>query len=136
MTSPSSSSGGGSGGPGRRGAPPARVGRVGGVDAEQVWRVAGGVKDPEVRTPIAELGLLDGVEVDPGGRVTVRFHLTSPLCPARFAGQIGQEIRRRVARLDGVCSVEVILGDHFMAQALHQLINHGDHTATTRGVLR
>jgi metal-sulfur cluster biosynthetic enzyme len=106
------------------------------VDLERIRRVAGSVKDPEVRTTIAELGLLDQVEVDEAGRVTVRFHLTSPLCPAKFAGQIGQQIRRRVARLPGVTSVEVILGDHFMAQALHQLINHGNHTATTKGVLR
>ena len=105
-------------------------------DVELVRRVAGGVKDPEVRTSLAELGLLDQVEVDDSGHVTVRFHLTSPLCPARFAGQIGQQVRRRVARLPGVASVEVILGDHFMAQALHQLINHGNHTAATKGVLR
>jgi metal-sulfur cluster biosynthetic enzyme len=105
-------------------------------DVDQVRRVAGSVKDPEVRTTLADLGLLDEVEVDQAGRVRVRFHLTSPLCPARFAGQIGQEVRRRVARLPGVASVEVVLGDHFMAQALHQLINHGNHTAATKGVLR
>lgn len=112
---------------------PAR--RAPAVDPERVRRVAGAVKDPEVRTSIADLGLLDAVEVD-GGRVTVRFHLTSPLCPAKFAGGIGQEIRRRVARLPGVESVEVILGDHFMAEALHRLINQGDRSAVTRGLLR
>jgi len=105
------------------------------VDPERVRRVAGAVKDPEVRTPIVELGLLDEVEVD-AGRVTVRFHLTSPLCPAKFAGAIGQEIRRQVARLPGVESVEVVLGDHFMAEALHRLINEGDRSAVTRGVMR
>ena len=99
-------------------------------------RVAGAVKDPEVRTSIAELGLLDEVEVD-GGRVTVRFHLTSPLCPAKFAGAIGQEIRRKVARLPGGSKeVEVVLTDHFMAEALHRLINEGDRFAETRGVMR
>jgi metal-sulfur cluster biosynthetic enzyme len=92
------------------------------VDLERVRAVAGGVKDPEVRTPIAELGLLDEVEVE-GGHVTVRFHLTSPLCPHRFAGQIGRQIRSRVARLPGVGSVEVVLQDHFAAAELHRLIN-------------
>jgi len=105
------------------------------TDVELVRRVAGAVKDPEVRTPIAALGLLDEVEVD-GGRVTVHFHLTSPLCPAKFAGAIGQEIRRRVARLPGVESVEVVLGDHFMADALHRLIHEGDRSVETRGVMR
>ena len=105
------------------------------VDRERVRKVAGSVKDPEVRTSIAELGLLDEVEVD-GGRVTVRFHLTSPLCPAKFAGAIGQEIRRKVAKLPGVEGVEVVLTDHFMAEALHRLINEGDRFAETRGVMR
>ena len=105
------------------------------VDLEQVRRVAGAVHDPEVRTPIVDLGLLDAVEAD-GGRVTVRFHLTSPLCPARFAGKIGQDIRRRVGRLPGVESVEVVLQDHFMAEALHALINQGDRGALARGLMR
>jgi len=105
------------------------------IEVERVRRVAGAVKDPEVRTSIADLGLLDEVEVD-GGRVTVHFHLTSPLCPAKFAGTIGQEIRRRVGRLPGVESVEVILGDHFMGEALHKLINRGERFAETRGVMR
>ena len=105
------------------------------VDRERVRRVAGSVKDPEVRMSIAELGLLDDVEVD-GGRVTVRFHLTSPLCPAKFAGAIGQEIRRKVARVPGVEAVEVVLTDHFMTETLHRLINEGDRFADTRGVMR
>jgi len=105
------------------------------TQVERIRRVAEAVKDPEVRTPIAELGLLDEVEVD-GGRVTVHFHLTSPLCPAKFAAAIGQEIRRRVARLPGVESVEVVLGDHFMAETLHRLINDGDRSVETRGVMR
>ena len=104
------------------------------TQVEQIRRVAGAVRDPEVRTSIAELGLLDDVEMH-GGRVTVHFHLTSPLCPAKFAGAIGQEIRRRVGRLPGVDSVQVVLGDHFMAHALYRLINEGDRSAETHGVM-
>ncbi len=70
------------------------------VDLERVRRGRGGGQGPRGPDPIADLGLLDEVEVD-GGRVTVRFHLTSPLCPAKFADAIGQEIRRQVARLPG-----------------------------------
>jgi metal-sulfur cluster biosynthetic enzyme len=105
------------------------------IDPANVRRVAGAVKDPEVRTSIAELGLLDEIDVD-GGRVTVHFHLTSPLCPAMFAGRIGQDIRRRVARLPGVESVEVVLQDHFMADELYRLINEGDRTVEVRGLMR
>ncbi|MGH2659834.1 MAG: metal-sulfur cluster assembly factor [Actinomycetota bacterium] len=92
------------------------------VDVGAVRRAAGSVPDPEVRRSIADLGLLDEVEVD-GGRVIVHFHLTSPLCPANFAARIGKEIRRRVAAVPEVRSVEVILQDHFIQDELHRLIN-------------
>jgi len=92
------------------------------VDVDAVRKAAGSVPDPEVRRSIADLGLLDEVEVD-GERVTVRFHLTSPLCPANFAARIGKEIRRRVAAVPGVHSVEVVLQDHFVQDELHRLIN-------------
>lgn len=92
------------------------------VDVDAVRNAAGSVPDPEVRRSIADLGLLDEVEVD-GGRVTVRFHLTSPLCPANFAARIGKEIRRRVSAVPGVQSVEVVLQDHFVRDELHRLIN-------------
>lgn len=92
------------------------------VDVDAVRRAAGSVPDPEVRRSIADLGLLDEVDVD-GGRVTVHFHLTSPLCPANFAARIGKEIRRRVAAVPGVTSVEVVLQDHFAQDELHRLIN-------------
>ncbi len=92
------------------------------VDVDAVRKAAGSVPDPEVRRSIADLGLLDEVEVD-GERVTVHFHLTSPLCPANFAARIGKEIRRRVAAVPGVQSVEVVLQDHFVQDELHRLIN-------------
>ena len=92
------------------------------VDVDAVRKAAGSVPDPEVRRSIADLGLLDEVEVD-GERVTVHFHLTSPLCPANFAARIGKEIRRRVAAVPGVQSVEVVLQDHFIQDELHRLIN-------------
>ena len=92
------------------------------IDVDEVRTAAGSVPDPEVRRTIADLGLLDQVEVE-GGRVTVHFHLTSPLCPATFAARIGKEIRRKVAALPGVESVEVVLQDHFIQDELHRLIN-------------
>ena len=92
------------------------------IDVDEVRTAAGSVPDPEVRRTIADLGLLDEVEVE-GSRVTVHFHLTSPLCPANFAARIGKEIRRRVAALPGVESVEVVLQDHFIQDELHRLIN-------------
>lgn len=91
-------------------------------DLAAVRAAAGSTPDPEVRRSLAELGLLDEVTAE-GGRVTVRFHLTSPLCPSRFAADIGREIRRRVEALPGVELCEVILQDHFLKNELQQRIN-------------
>ncbi|MGH7709576.1 MAG: metal-sulfur cluster assembly factor [Vulcanimicrobiaceae bacterium] len=92
------------------------------IDIEQVRAAAGSTPDPEVRRTIAQLGLLDDVVVD-GGKVTVHFHLTSPLCPSQFATKIGQTIRKRVEAVAGVESCDVVLRDHFVRDEIQDLIN-------------
>ena len=94
------------------------------IDRAAVHAAAGSVPDPEIRRSLAEMGLLDDVAVE-GDRVTVYFHLTSPLCPSKFATRIGQEIRRRVEAVPGVGSCEVVLRDHFLRERIQQLINAG-----------
>jgi ATP-binding protein involved in chromosome partitioning len=93
------------------------------VDVEAVRAAAGSVRDPEIRRSLSEMGLLDDVVVDDKSRVTVHFHLTSPLCPTKFATSIGQELRRRVEAIPGVASCEVVLRDHFLRERLQELIN-------------
>lgn len=92
------------------------------IDVQAVRVAAGSVRDPEIRRSLAEMGLLDEVQVV-GTQVTVHFHLTSPLCPSKFATSIGQEIRRRVEAIPGVASCEVVLRDHFLREKIQELIN-------------
>ena len=92
------------------------------IDADAIRAAAGSTRDPEIRRSLAELGLLDEVQIV-GTKVTVHFHLTSPLCPSKFATSIGQEIRRRVEAIPGVTSCEVVLRDHFLRDKLQELIN-------------
>ena len=92
------------------------------VDLETIRRVAGSVRDPEIRRSLAEMGLLDDVE-EHEGQVTVYFHLTSPLCPSKFATSIGQEIRRRVEEVQGVSLCKVMIRDHFLGAKLQEAIN-------------
>ncbi len=96
------------------------------IDVDAVRAAAGSTKDPEIRRSLGELGLLDDVLVVEG-QVTVHFHLTSPLCPAKFATSIGQEIRRRVEAVAGVTSCEVVLRDHFLREKLQERINARGH---------
>jgi ATP-binding protein involved in chromosome partitioning len=92
------------------------------VDINAVRAAAGSTRDPEIRRSLSELGLLDEVQVV-DGQVTVQFHLTSPLCPTKFATSIGQEIRRRVEAIPGVTSCEVVLRDHFLRAKIQERIN-------------
>ena len=95
------------------------------VDLAAVREAAGSVPDPEIRRSIADMDLLDDVTVDDQGQVEVRYHLTSPLCPSRFAVQIGREMRRRVELVEAVTGCRVIIQDHFIATDIAALVNEG-----------
>src|SRR5215472_9214494 len=92
------------------------------IDIDAVRKAAGSTRDPEIRRSLGELGLLDEVQVE-GSQVTVHFHLTSPLCPTKFATSIGQEIRKRVEAVPGVTSCEVVIRDHFLREKIQEQIN-------------
>lgn len=92
------------------------------IDVDAVRTAAGSTRDPEIRRSLSELGLLDEVQIE-GSQVTVHFHLTSPLCPTRFATSIGQEIRKRVEAIAGMTSCEVVLRDHFLREKIQTAIN-------------
>jgi ATP-binding protein involved in chromosome partitioning len=92
------------------------------IDVDAVRSAAGSTRDPEIRRSLSELGLLDEVKIE-GSQVTVHFHLTSPLCPSKFATSIGKEIRKRVEAISGVTSCEVVLRDHFLQAKIQEMIN-------------
>jgi metal-sulfur cluster biosynthetic enzyme len=93
------------------------------IDLAAVRAAAGSVSDPEIRRSLAEMELLDEVELVGGGDVVVRYHLTSPLCPSPFAVQIGREVRRRVEAVRGVRRCRVLIQDHFVAAEIAQAVN-------------
>jgi ATP-binding protein involved in chromosome partitioning len=97
------------------------------IDFDAVRTAAGSTRDPEIRRSLGELGLLDEVQIE-GSRVIVHFHLTSPLCPTKFATSIGQEIRKRVEAIAGVTSCEVVLRDHFLREKIQTSINSRGRT--------
>ncbi len=92
------------------------------IDRDAVRTAAGSTRDPEIRRSLGELGLLDEVQIE-GSQVIVHFHLTSPLCPTKFATSIGQEIRKRVEAIAGVTSCEVVLRDHLLREQIQTSIN-------------
>ena len=82
---------------------------MGDVPTEQQIRAAlRQVLDPEIGKPIEDLGMLRGIEVSPDGDVRVHVLLTIAGCPLR--DRINADVTGAVSPLDGVRSVEVVLG--------------------------
>ncbi len=72
---------------------------------DEVRGVLAGVLDPELRASIIDLGMVHDVRVEPNGDVMVKVALTTAACPLR--GQIGTDVRSKVAGLPGVGDVRV-----------------------------
>jgi ATP-binding protein involved in chromosome partitioning len=76
-------------------------------DPAGVQRALATVIDPELRRPIAELGMLKDVRIDDAGRVTVGVLLTIAGCPLR--GTITADVEQALASVPGVSAVQVEL---------------------------
>jgi ATP-binding protein involved in chromosome partitioning len=66
------------------------------------------VDDPEIRRPITDLGMVDAVDVDAEGRVSVRVLLTVSGCPMRDT--LHRDVTAAVGAVSGVTAVDVELG--------------------------
>ena len=68
------------------------------------------IKDPcsmasGVPMGLAELGLIDTIDISPSGDVSIRLRLTSPFC--HMIGFFKTEVQRRVIALPGIVSVSL-----------------------------
>ncbi|MDP7975642.1 MAG: metal-sulfur cluster assembly factor [Thermoprotei archaeon] len=79
--------------------------------------------DPEVQVGIVEMNLVDEVDISSDNEVKVRFHLTTPFCPAQFAYAIALQIKDKVSALPGVKKVVVEVKDHFLAKEINDAVN-------------
>jgi ATP-binding protein involved in chromosome partitioning len=75
---------------------------------EQIHAALATVNDPEIRRPITDLGMVESVEVDEVGRVSVRVLLTVAGCPLKET--ITRDVTAAVERVPGVTGVELSLG--------------------------
>ena len=73
--------------------------------SDDVRSMLTGVLDPELHASIVDLGMVHGIAVSPEGDVTVKVALTTAACPLR--GQIGNDVRSKIAGLPGVREVTV-----------------------------
>ena len=75
---------------------------------DQINAALGEVNDPEIKRPITDLGMVESVDVDDTGKVTVKVLLTVAGCPLKDT--ITRDVTNAVTKVDGVTGVDVQLG--------------------------
>src|SRR5690348_259339 len=75
---------------------------------EQINAALASVNDPEIRRPITDLGMVDSVDVDADGVVSVRVLLTVAGCPLRDT--ITRDVTAALGKVPGVTDVRLDLG--------------------------
>lgn len=73
----------------------------------QIIEVLRSIYDPEIPVNIYDLGLIYGIDIQSGGRVTITMTLTSPACPV--AESLPPEVRDEVLAIDGVTDADIDL---------------------------
>ncbi|PFG57627.1 metal-sulfur cluster biosynthetic enzyme [Amycolatopsis sulphurea] len=77
------------------------------------------VRDPELDEPVTDLGFVERLEVE-AGRVVVRLRLPTYFCAPNFAFLMVADAYDAVSSVPGVVTTEVVLQDHFAAEAINQ----------------
>jgi len=92
----------------------------------ELWEALGRVLDPELDTPITELGFISELQIDErASQVRVRLRLPTFWCAANFAYLMAQDARKALLEVPGVTQVEVILEDHFAEEEISTGVNRG-----------
>lgn len=87
--------------------------------ASRVVAALGSVRDPELDEPITTLGFVASCTASPDGDVLVRLRLPTYFCAPNFAYLMVADAYDVVSSLEGVRGAEVVLDDHFAADAIN-----------------
>src|SRR2546421_10335708 len=72
---------------------------------QQVLEVLSRIQDPDLGRDVVSLGMIKELAVDPAGRVSFTFELTTPACPVR--DRFKSQAQDSVGALPGVTAVDV-----------------------------
>jgi metal-sulfur cluster biosynthetic enzyme len=78
------------------------------------------VRDPELDEPITSLGFVASCELDADGTARVRLRLPTYFCAPNFAFLMVADAFDAVRSVPGVVRADVVLEDHFAAEAINQ----------------
>jgi len=75
---------------------------------DQVRAALATVNDPEIKRPITDLNMVDAIEIDDAGKVSVTVLLTVSGCPLKDT--ITRDVNEAVRKVPGVTDVDLTLG--------------------------
>ena len=87
--------------------------------SEQVSRALETVRDPELDEPITSLGFVASCAVSADGDARVRLRLPTYFCAPNFAFLMVADAYDAVSAVPGVRTTEIVLEDHFAADAIN-----------------
>ncbi|WP_448338225.1 metal-sulfur cluster assembly factor [Chloroflexus aurantiacus] len=96
----------------------------------EIYRALAEVYDPELDTPITELGFVNEVHVA-DGHVTVTYTVPTFWCAPNFVFMMSQDIRHEVAQIPGVTQVTVIVHNNCLEDEINRGVNAGRSFAET-----
>ena len=79
-----------------------------------------GVRDPELDEPITTLGFVASASLSPDGDAAVHLRLPTYFCAPNFAYLMVADAYDAVSTVAGVRRAEVVLDDHFAADAINE----------------
>jgi metal-sulfur cluster biosynthetic enzyme len=91
-----------------------------GTGAARILAALATVRDPELDEPITSLDFVASCTVSGGGDVRVHLRLPTYFCAPNFAFLMVADAYDAITALDGVTSAEIVLDDHFAAQAINE----------------
>ena len=90
------------------------------IDREELLARLDRVLDPELDESVLSLGFVESVEANSAGEVSVLLRLPTYWCAANFSFLMASDVRRELAGLEGVSSVNVRLGEHFAGREVEE----------------
>jgi len=95
-----------------------------------IQRALAEVYDPELDTPITELGFVNEVQIS-GDHVTVTYTVPTFWCAPNFVFMMSQDIRAEVSRVPGVAGVTVVVRNNCLEDEINAGVNAGRSFAET-----
>lgn len=87
---------------------------------DAVWRALETVHDPELDQPITTLEFVSSCTVSEDGVASVRLRLPTFFCAPNFSWLMVADAHDAVSAVPGVTRADVLLEDHFVADAINQ----------------